>query len=65
MISKNYKKKIYLITGNDEWLTHLIIEKLSKNYSIVFVKIKSNSFNLIKILKLVVLFGLIDFIKIF
>lgn len=58
------KKRIYLITGNDEWLTHLIIEKLSPTYSVVLIKIKSNSFNLIKILKLVVLFGFIDFIKI-
>ena len=58
------KKRIYLITGNDEWLTHSIIEKLSPIYSVVLIKIKSNSFDLIKNLKLVFLFGFIDFIRI-
>ena len=58
------KKRIYLITGYDEWLTHLIIEKLSPTYSVVLIKIKSNSFYLIRNLKLVFLFGFIDFIRI-
>ena len=58
------KKRIYLITGNDEWLTNLIIQRLSPTYSVVLIKVKSNSFNLIKNLKFLFLFGFIDFIKI-
>lgn len=59
------KKKIYIITGKDEWLTHVIIKKLLQTYNVVLVKVDSNSLNLIKILKLAFLFGFIDFIKIF
>ena len=57
-------KKIYIITGNDEWLTHLIIKRLILNYSVVLVKVKTNSFNFIKTFKIIILIGILDFIKI-
>ena len=57
-------KKIFIITGADEWLTDLIIEKLSKKYSVALVKVKSNKSSFLKMLKLIILIGFIDILKI-
>ena len=46
-------KKIYILTGNDEWLTHQLIKKLQPEYQIVLIKIKLNTFKFSKFLKLV------------
>ncbi len=57
-------KKIYIITGNDEWLTHVLINRLLPLYQVVLIKVKSNSFDLLKQIKIIILIGLIDFLKI-
>ncbi len=58
-------KQIYIVTGNDEWLTNVVIEKLINKYTITLVKIYNEKFNLYKSIKLVILFGIINTIKIF
>tara|TARA_B110000977_G_scaffold201273_1_gene295097 strand:- start:3575 stop:4249 length:675 start_codon:yes stop_codon:yes gene_type:complete len=57
-------KKIYILTGNDEWLTHQLIEKLQPEYRVVLIQIKSNTFKFSKFLKIFILIGLIDLLKI-
>lgn len=57
-------KKIYIITGNDEWLTHVLINRLLPLYQVVLIKVKSNSFDFLKQIKIIILIGLIDFLKI-
>ena len=57
-------KKIYIITGDDEWLTHVIIRKLNPFYKVILIKVKSNSFNLSKKLKIIILIGIVDLLKI-
>tara|TARA_B100000902_G_scaffold363119_1_gene382022 strand:+ start:405 stop:1079 length:675 start_codon:yes stop_codon:yes gene_type:complete len=58
-------KQIYIVTGTDEWLTNVVIEKLINKYTITLVKIYNEKFNLYKSIKLVILFGIINTIKIF
>ena len=57
-------KKIYIITGEDEWLTNIVIEKLSVNYSVTLIKVKADRYNFYKMFKIITLLGIIDFIKI-
>lgn len=57
-------KKIYILTGNDEWLTHQLIKKLQPEYQIVLIKIKLNTFKFSKFLKIFILIGFIDLFKI-
>ena len=58
-------KQIYIVTGNDEWLTNVVIEKLANKYTITLVKIYNEKFNFYKSIKLAILFGIINTIKIF
>ena len=58
-------KKIYIITGKDEWLTNVVLERLTKKYTITLIKIYNEKFNLYKTIKLVILFGIINLFKIF
>jgi len=58
-------KKIYIVTGKDEWLTNVVLERLSKKYTITLIKIYNEKFNLYKTIKLVILFGIINAFKIF
>ena len=57
-------KKIYIVTGDDEWLTDIVLRKLKSRYDVTLVKVKSNSFDFIKTLKIIILVGILDFIKI-
>tara|TARA_B110000858_G_C17656169_1_gene405034 strand:+ start:97 stop:321 length:225 start_codon:yes stop_codon:yes gene_type:complete len=58
-------KKIYIVTGKDEWLTNVVLERLTKKYTITLIKIYNEKFNLYKTIKLVILFGIINAFKIF
>ncbi len=58
------KKKVYIVTGDDEWLTDILIKKLAPIFQITLIKVKSTPFDLSKKLKLIILIGLIDFFKI-
>ena len=58
-------KQIYIVTGNDEWLTNVVIEKLANKYTITLVKIYNEKLNFYKSIKLAILFGIINTIKIF
>ena len=58
------RKKIHIVTGDDEWLTNILIKKLTPLYKITLIKVKSSSFDFSKKLKLIILIGLIDFLKI-
>ena len=58
------RKKIHIVTGDDEWLTNILIKKLTPLYEITLIKVKSSSFDFSKKLKLIILIGLIDFLKI-
>ena len=58
------KKKIYILTGYDEWLTHVLIKRIIPLYDVTLIKVSSVSNDFLHILKLVILFGLIDFLKI-
>ncbi len=57
-------KKIYIITGNDEWLTYVVIKKLISKYQVILIKTGSKNFNLYKSIKLVILFGILSTFKI-
>jgi formyltetrahydrofolate hydrolase len=57
-------KKVYIITGEDEWLTNIVIKKLSNTYSVTLIKVKGDSFNIYKMFKIIMLLGIISFIKI-
>ena len=57
-------KKIYIITGNDEWLTYVVIKKLISKYQINLIKTGSKNFNINKTIKLVILIGIIRTFKI-
>tara|TARA_X000000368_G_C22816926_1_gene617212 strand:- start:69 stop:743 length:675 start_codon:yes stop_codon:yes gene_type:complete len=57
-------KKIYIITGKDEWLTNIVIKKLINKYQIILIKINNENFNLYKSIKLVILFGAINTLNI-
>ena len=57
-------KKIYIITGNDEWLTYVVIKKLISKYQIILIKTGGKNFNLYKSIKLVILFGILSTFKI-
>ena len=57
-------KEIYLITGDDEWLTNALINRLIPNYNVTLIKLKPRTFDFIKKLKIIILIGFIDFFKI-
>lgn len=58
------KNKIYIITSSDEWLTTILINKFKKNNTITLIKVKKNKIDYLKLLKFLILFGVIDMIKI-
>jgi formyltetrahydrofolate hydrolase len=59
------KNKIYILTSNDEWLTTILINKLNKENEISLVKIKDNKTDFLKLFKFLLLFGVINMLKIY
>lgn len=57
-------QKIYILTGNDEWLTDVVINQLQHKYEVILIKVYSKSFNIFKNIKILILIGFIDFLKI-
>lgn len=58
------RKKIYILTGDDEWLTGVLIKKLQYRYNVFLVKVNQSRFDIIKKIKLSILVGLLDLTKI-
>ena len=58
-------KKILIISGNDKWIVPKIINELRQRYLVKHYYVKSNNFKLNYFINNIIIFGIINSIKIF